>query len=190
MPVLYYRPLSVFVASLSLLLLAACGPAVRETQADAAAADLPQNNQQASANDDGGMDTETSLLTILGLQKKPSKQLWGPKTGTDVSPELWQAALDTLNFVKMDSEDPQAGLIVTNWYSPKDKPDERMRVTVFIKSRALRSDSMVVTIDRQTRSPGAEWADATVSQKTVDDLDNDILQRAREVHIARLRLEQ
>jgi hypothetical protein len=65
-----------------------------------------------------------------------------------------------------------------------------MRVTAFVKARALRSDSIAVTIERQTRSPAGQWQDDTVAQQAVQDLENDILQRAREVHIARLRLEQ
>jgi hypothetical protein len=100
---------------------------------------------------------------------------------------LWQATLDTLNFVEMDSLDPQAGLAVTNWYSPKGKPNERLRVTVFIKARALRSDSIVVTIQRQSRSATGQWQDASVSNDVANNLENDILERAREIHIARIR---
>jgi len=89
----------------------------------------------------------------------------------------------------MDSLDPMAGLAVTKWYSPKSKPDERMRITAFIKARALRSDSIVVTVERQTRSPDGQWKDGTVAEDVVDHLENDILERARQIHIARLREE-
>jgi hypothetical protein len=187
MPALYYRLLPAFAASL--LLLAGCNTPVRETQADANVAELPQTNQQASAADDP-MNTEATIWTVLGLAKKPSQKQFGPETGPQVSPELWQATLDTLNFVKVDSLDPQSGLLVTDWYTPKDRPNDRMRVTAFVKARALRSDSIAVTIERQTRSPAGQWQDDTVAQQAVRDLENDILQRAREVHIARLRLEQ
>jgi len=191
MPVSYYRLLCALAASISLLAVAACvDRPTRETQSDASVAQLPQQNQQASAEESHEIDTDTTLWTILGLSKKPSAQQWGPKTGDQVSPELWEAALDTLNFVSMDSEDPQAGLIVTDWYSPKGKPDERLRVTAFVKARVLRSDSIAVTIERQIRSPNGQWTDSTVARKVAEDLENDILQRAREVHIARLRLEQ
>jgi hypothetical protein len=185
MPASYYRLLSALAASLSLLL-AGCGNTVK-TQSDAIAADLPQNTQEASNSD--GIDTDSTIWTMLGLAKKPHAQDWGPKTGPGVSPELWQATLDTLSFVNMDSLDPQSGLVVTDWYSPKGKPDERLRITTFIKSRALRSDSIAVTIERQTRS-GGQWKDDSVAKKALEDLENDILQRAREVHIARLRLDQ
>jgi hypothetical protein len=184
MPVRYYRLLSPLAAS---LLLAGC-TVTRVTQPDATAADLPQANQQASANDDG-MDTEGSIWTLLGIAKKPHHDL-GIQTGPGVSPELWQATIDTLSFASMDSLDSQTGLAVTDWYSPNGRPDERLRVTAFIKARALRSDSIVVTVERQTRSASGQWQDAPVAQKLVEDLEGDILQRAREVHIARLRVDQ
>jgi hypothetical protein len=183
MPVCHYRPLPTLVASL--LLLSGC-TATRVTQPDATAAQLPQANQQASTDD--GMDTEGTIWTLLGIAKKPHPDTM-IQTGPGVSPELWQATIDTLSFTAMDSLDPQTGLAVTDWYSPKGKPDERLRITAFIKARALRSDSIVVTIERQTRD-GGQWKDSPVAQKVVDDLEIAILQRAREVHIARLRVDQ
>jgi hypothetical protein len=180
----YYRLLVVFVASFSLL--AGC-TATKTLQPDANIAELPKpEKQEASALPEGTMDTESTIWTLLGIAKKPQQNL-GPETGPGVSPVLWQATLDTLNFVEMDSLDPQAGLAVTNWYSPKGKPNERLRVTVFIKARALRSDSIVVTIQRQSRSATGQWQDASVSNDVANNLENDILERAREIHIARIR---
>lgn len=183
----YYRLLVAFAASLSLL--AGGCTATKTTQSDAAIAQLPQpEDQQASAAPAGEENTEGSIWTFLHIAKKPQANP-GPQTGPGVSPVLWQATLDTLNFAGMDSLDPMAGLAVTNWYSPKGKTDERMRVTAFIKSRALRSDSVAVTIERQTRDPSGQWKDSTIDQSVVDSLANDILQRARQIHIARIREE-
>ena len=188
MPASYYRALVASAASLSLLL-GGC-TATKTTQPDATVAQLPQpDKQEASANPDGGMDTESNIWTFLHIAKKPHPEI-GPQTGPDVSPILWQATLDTLGFAGMDSLDPMAGLAVTNWYSPKDKSNERMRITTFIKSRALRSDSIAVTIERQTRDPSGQWKDATIGEDAVDSVENDILQRARQIHIARIRAEQ
>jgi hypothetical protein len=186
MPVCYYRLLPAVVASLSLLV-SGCGPATPTIQSDAAVAELPNVNQQASTDD--GMDTEGTIWTLLGIAKKPPHPV-GLKTGPGVSPELWQAVIETLSFTSMDSLDPRTGLAVTEWYMPKDKPNERLRVTAFVKARALRSDSIVVTVERQTRTPDGKWQDATVDRKVAENLEIAILQRAREVHIARLRMEQ
>jgi len=187
MPAPYYRLLVAFAASLSLLVSGCI--ATKTTQSDASVAELPKPVQQEAALPEGEMDTESTIWTLLGIAKKPHTDL-GPETGPGVSPVLWQAALDTLNFAGMDSLDPQAGLMVTNWYSPKGKSDERLRITGFIKSRALRSDSIVVTVERQTRSAGGKWEDGSVASSVADNLENDILERAREIHIARIRAEQ
>jgi hypothetical protein len=188
MPAPHYRLLVAFAASLSLLL-GGC-TAAKTTQPDATAAQLPQpEQQQASATPEGEMDTEGNIWTFLHIAKKPKADT-GPQTGPGVSPILWQAMLDTLQFAGLDSLDPAAGLAVTNWYTPKGKTDERMRVTAFIKSRALRSDSLVITVERQSRDPSGQWKDATIDEDVVASLENDILQRARQIHIARIREEQ
>jgi hypothetical protein len=188
MPAPYYRLLAAIAASISWL--AAGCSATKTAQPDAIAAQLPQpEQQQASVGPEGTMDTESTIWTLLGIAKKPRAEI-GPTTGTGVSPIIWQATLDTLNFVEMDSMDPMAGVAVTKWYTPKNKPDEHFRITAFIKARALRSDSLVVTVERQTRGPGGQWQDATIGSDVANNLENDILERARQIHIARIREEQ
>ncbi len=174
----HYRLPSLVAASLSLILAgcAASPPAGKAAAANAApAAEKPQT---AAADPPAGMDTEATIWTVLGLAKRPSEHEPGPRTGSTVSPIAWQAALDTLNFVKLSSEDPLSGMLVTNWYSPQDKPDERFRITVFVLSRELRSDSVAVTVDRQQRSPTGEWVATTIARKVEDDLESAILRRA------------
>jgi len=186
MPAPYYRLLVAFAASFSLLL-GGC-TVTKTTQSDATVANLPKPEQQeASAAPE--MDTESTIWTLLHIAKKPDQDP-GPATGPGVSPVLWQATLDTLNFAGMDSLDPMAGLAVTKWYTPKDKSDERMRITAFIKSRALRSDSIVVTVERQTKSATGQWQDAPIATDVANNLENDILEEARQIHIARIREEQ
>ena len=66
----------------------------------------------------------------------------------------------------------------------------RLRITAFIKARALRSDSIVVTVERQSRGANGQWEDATVAADVANNLENDILEQARQIHIARIRLQQ
>ena len=129
-----------------------------------------------------GIDTESTIFTWLGMAKRPSERHSGPQVGTDVSLSLWLAAHDTLKFVQIASEDPANGLMITDWYTPTSKPEERMRVTVLITSYALRSDSLALTIDRQVRGADGKWTDNTVDSKTVGDLEGAILLRARQIH--------
>jgi Domain of unknown function (DUF3576) len=181
MPVAHYRLSSLVAASLSLVLTgcAASPPGGKAAAANAAGAPPgAEKPQTAAADPPGEIDTEATIWTVLGLAKKPSEREPGPKTGSTVSPIAWQAALDTLNFVKLSTEDPLSGMLVTDWYSPRDKPDERFRITVFVLSRMLRSDSVTVTVDRQQRSPTGEWVATTIARKVEDDLESAILRRA------------
>ena len=183
----HYRPSLFFAASLSLLLTACSSSAPR---VDAAGEPLPPPpppaTQTAAASHAGDeIDTEATLWTVLGLAKEESKRDPGPKTGDSVSPILWQAAHDTLNFVQIASEDPMTGALVTDWYSPKDKPTERFRLNIFILARALRSDSIAVTVERQERSPSGQWVPSTVDREVASNLEASILQRARQIRRSR-----
>jgi hypothetical protein len=179
---LHYRLPAVLCASLSLLLVA-CTSTRPAAQANGSpgAVSAPQNGanvKTATAKPDEDIDTEATIWTVLGLAKKPSQQQPGPRTGNTVSPILWQAALDTLNFVKFSTADPLTGELVTEWYSPREKPDERYKIDVFVLARSLRSDAVAVTVVRQERTATGEWKETTIAKKVEDDLEAAILRRA------------
>jgi len=182
MAIAHYRLSTAVAASLSLLL-AACGssPPAHQASAPPGAGGSPQgpaNIKTAAADPPGEMDTEATLWTVLGLAKKPSEHQPGPRTGNTVSPILWQAALDTLGFVKFSTQDPLTGELVTEWYSPKDKPNERYKIDVFVLARTVRSDAVAVTVDRQERTATGQWTETTIARKVEDDLEAAILRRA------------
>jgi Domain of unknown function (DUF3576) len=178
----YYRLLPVFAASLSLLT-AGCGsdPVAKADPATGNVAQAPPKTEPE------GMDTEATIFTVLGLAKRESERSIGPQTGNEVSPVLWEAAHESLDFAGISSDDPMTGLLMTDWYSPPGKPNQKLRISVFILSRALRSDSVAVTIERQERSPSGEWKPTPVARDTVAELENAILQRARHLHAERYR---
>jgi hypothetical protein len=178
MSVSHYRASVVVAASLSFAL-AACvaGPAAEQAPAQQSATET----QKAASSEPEEIDTEATIWTVLGLAKKQSVKEPGPQTGRTVSPILWQAAHDTLDFVKYASEDPLTGSIVTDWYSPAGNPNLRYRVNVFILSRALHSDSLTVTVDRQQRAADGQWVETTIARQVETDLENAILTRARQL---------
>jgi hypothetical protein len=175
----YYRLLLGFAASLSLGL-AGCNTVSRPTGSGYGTAADPAAQQ---AEDEW---TEQTLWTWLGLSELP-KANPGPHTGALVNPVLWEAARDALSFAGISSEDPVTGLLVTKWYSPPGKPDERMRISVFILSRALRTTSLAVTVQRQSRKPGGPWKKAPVAQQVPDGIDLAILTQAQRIHAKRYR---
>jgi len=100
-----------------------------------------------------------------------------------VNSYLWRATLDTLNFMPLTSADPVGGIVISDWYAAPDKPDEHMKVTVYILDRRLRADAVKVSVFRQVRSTNG-WSDAQVNPDTGIKLENSILSRAREIRLA------
>jgi ABC-type oligopeptide transport system substrate-binding subunit len=100
-----------------------------------------------------------------------------------VNSYLWRATLDTLNFMPLASADPVGGVVISDWYAAPDKPDEHMKVTVYILDRRLRADAVKVSVFRQLRNPNG-WSDAAVNPDTGIKLENAILARARELRLA------
>jgi len=100
-----------------------------------------------------------------------------------VNAYLWRATLDTLNFMPLASADPVGGVVISDWYAAPDKPDEHMKVTVYILDRRLRADAVKVNVFRQTRGANG-WSDAAVNADTGIKLENAILARARELRLA------
>ena len=109
----------------------------------------------------------------------------GSGAGIGVNSFLWRASLDTVAFMPLASADPFGGVIITDWYSPPETPDERFKVNVFILSRDLRADGVRATVFKQRRVEGT-WTDEPVDQLTATQLEDAILTRARQLRIAQL----
>ncbi|QQP92650.1 DUF3576 domain-containing protein [Skermanella sp. TT6] len=125
-------------------------------------------------------------FTLLGPRRAES----GPQDGQGigVNSYLWRASLDTLAFMPIASADPFGGVILTDWYSPPETPNERFKVNLYILDRQLRADGVRVSVFRQQRAGtgpnGGEWRDSGVSTETASRLEDTILTRARQIRIA------
>src|SRR5579872_3140142 len=82
-------------------------------------------------------------------------------TGVGVNSYLWRATLDTISFMPLASEDPFGGVVITDWHSPPETPNERFKVEIFILSRELRADGVRASIFRQKRDGGGQWIEAS-----------------------------
>jgi len=100
-----------------------------------------------------------------------------------VNSYLWRASLDTMSFLPLNTADPFGGVIITDWYSPPETPNERFKVTVYILDRELRADGLRVAVFRQVRENNGSWVEAKVDERTGRDLENAILKRARQMRI-------
>lgn len=113
--------------------------------------------------------------------------------GIGVNSFLWRASLDTVAFMPLASADPFGGVIITDWYTPAETPEERFKVNVYILAKALRADGIQVSVFKQSRTgiqdaatPG-DWMDRPVADSVGADLEEAILTRARQLRMAALR---
>lgn len=104
--------------------------------------------------------------------------------GLPVNKYLWQASLDTLNFLPLVSTDPFTGVIATDWAGSPQIPNERLKVTAYLTSPELEASSLRVAVFRQIRGTDGQWQAASVSPETALKLENAILTRARQIRIA------
>ena len=104
-------------------------------------------------------------------------------SGIGVNSFLWRASLDTLSFMPLASADPFGGVIITDWHSPVDSPDERFKATVYILDRRLRADGIRVSVFKQVRDQTGQWTTAPMAQGTSLQMENAILTRARQLRV-------
>jgi hypothetical protein len=135
----------------------------------------PYGSANQSVFGEGGL----SLGNIFGGRKDDQ----GGGTGIGVNSFLWRASLDTLSFMPLASADPFGGVIITDWYSLPEQPDDRFKVNIFILDRQLRSDGLRAAVFRQKKQNDGRWADAQVEQQTQTELENTILTRARQMRL-------
>lgn len=107
----------------------------------------------------------------------------GPRTtAIGVNGYLWQATLDTLSFLPFAQIEASGGIIVSEWYSEPENPNERVKVTVRFLSEELRSDGLKVTVVRQQRQAGS-WITMPVQASTALQIEEAILVSARKMRL-------
>ena len=127
--------------------------------------------------------TASSGGSVFGLFGGSSDDTTTDTPQLGVNAYLWRATLDTLTFMPLASEDPVGGVIITDWYSAPENPNERMKVTAYILDKRLRADALKIAVFRQTRTANG-WADAQTNPDTAVKVENAILTRARQLHLA------
>ena len=74
----------------------------------------------------------------------------GNKKGTTYSfataNPLWRATLDTLDFMPLVSANYSGGIVVTDWYSENDNPDESIKISIRFLTNEIRSDALDVNV--------------------------------------------
>ena len=96
-----------------------------------------------------------------------------PNVTVEVNKYIWNASLDVLNFLPVQSADPFSGVIVTGYGTPPGG-GRAYRATIFVQDPAL--DARSLNLALQTRSGPAP-------RETVQAVEDAILTRARQLRI-------
>lgn len=181
MPYIYKTRFLTLLAISGALLLGACGENKLKGEAK-----YPTGLDRTTTGDDiyGGKESIFGKegLGIFGGKKDEAED---GSSGIGVNSFLWRAALDTVSFMPLASADPFGGVIITDWYSSEEKPNERFKVNVFILDKQLVSSGIKVKVFKQTATRSG-WKDVSVTKETATQMEDAILTRARQLRVAKL----
>ncbi len=62
------------------------------------------------------------------------------------SNELWRASLDIIEFMPLTSANYSGGIIITDWYSNNNNPNETIKITIRFLSNEVRSDAIDINV--------------------------------------------
>ena len=59
---------------------------------------------------------------------------------------LWRASLDVIDFMPLSSVNYSGGIIITDWYSENDNPNESIKISIRFLTNELRSDAIDIKV--------------------------------------------
>ncbi len=59
---------------------------------------------------------------------------------------LWRATLDTLDFMPLVSANYSGGIVVTDWYSENDSPEDSIKISIRFLTNEIRSDALDINV--------------------------------------------
>ena len=59
---------------------------------------------------------------------------------------LWQASLDTIDFMPLSSANYSGGILITDWYSDNQNSNESIKITIRFLTNEIRSDALDIKV--------------------------------------------
>tara|TARA_B110000305_G_C19397424_1_gene618211 strand:+ start:969 stop:1514 length:546 start_codon:yes stop_codon:yes gene_type:complete len=92
---------------------------------------------------------------------------------------LWRASLDIIDFMPLSSVNYSGGIIITDWYSDNNNPNESIKISIRFLTNEVRSDALDIKIFNRKCDPGSFNCKFTDSDGTiVAELKNEIIKKA------------
>ena len=144
--------------------------------------DLALQDAENRLQSGGGLFGNTGL-DVDGIinRGKNNEQVVG-SVAMPINPFLWKGALDTINFMPLNSADPFGGTILTDWYSTPSKENERCKLNIFIFGSELKSQNLKVTSFCQNFK-NQKWVNVEGNTDNDIKLENAILNKAKKLRL-------
>jgi hypothetical protein len=126
-------------------------------------------------------DAQRAALAAASGEEDQGSTIWDlfsnaddPNTTVEVNKYIWQASLEVLNFLPIESVDPFTGVIVTGYGRPPGG-GRAYRATIYVQDPALDARSLKIALQSQ--------GGGSVAPETVRAVEDAILTRARQLRV-------
>ena len=93
--------------------------------------------------------------------------------------ELWRASLDTIDFMPLASVNYSGGIIITDWYSENNSPNESIKISIRFLTNEIRSDALAVKIfNRKCENSFTNCKFSEISGNLPSEIKKEILKKA------------
>ena len=146
----------------------------------------PEKERLALADAENRLRAKGGLLGKKGItfsNDKDESKTTTASVGLPINPYLWKGSLETIDFMPLSSADPFAGIIITDWYTSQNAPNERCKINIFIRGYEMKTDNLKVNSFCQSLSNG-QWLDIKNNTDNDSKLENAILNKAKKIRLS------
>ena len=91
---------------------------------------------------------------------------------------LWRASLETIDFMPLTTVDYSGGIIITDWYSDTNNPNQALKITLRFLSNEIQSNSIKVIVHNKKCSASQNCAINEIDTNLKFELQKSILSKA------------
>ena len=100
----------------------------------------------------------------------------------NVNGYLWRATLNILSVAPLISTDALSGTIITDWYANKNIQNQKLKITVYINSNELKSESIKIKVEIQIFKNNI-WSQPLTNKSLATQIEDSILNEARNLKL-------
>ena len=130
-------------------------------------------------------ETQKPLLVLKDTSKEVLlSKIINPQNldNVNVNGYLWRATLNILSLAPLISTDALSGTIITDWYANKNIQNQRLKITAYIKTNELKSESINIKVEIQNFKNNI-WSRPLTNNSLATQIEDNILNEARNLKL-------